>query len=161
MIRLLQSGLLVFVLVLAGCAGLLDQHAKSGTDKAAFKHSQTRAIRGVLSKQTAAWNRSDIDTFMQGYWHSPDLRFASGGTVTRGWQETSDRYHARYSDRAKMGQLNFSDLEISLLSPEAAIVHGRWQLKRENDAPSGLFTLVFRKFGDDWRIISDITTSAD
>lgn len=163
--RLLQTSMALLCLASAGCACLpheqvisAEQSASPTVDRA---KANRQAIRSVLMQQQRAWNRGDIDAFMQGYWRSVDLRFASGGQVTRGWQQTSDRYHARYSDRAKMGTLNFNDLEIRLLAPDAAIVHGQWKLERAEDAPSGLFTLVFRKFGDDWRIISDTTTSAD
>lgn len=123
--------------------------------------SETVRIQAVIEQQQSAWNAGDIDGFMQGYWQSPELRFASGGTVTYGWQDTRDGYHARYSDRAKMGRLTFSDLTIDPLSTEAAIVHGRWALEREADRPSGLFTLIFRQVDGDWKIVSDTTTSAD
>ncbi len=116
-------------------------------------------ITAVLMTQQAAWNAGDIDGFMQGYWQSPDLRFASGGTVTRGWQSTSDRYHTRYADRAAMGVLSFDELEIVRIGDEDAIVYGRWALERERDTPSGLFTLLFRDIDGSWKIISDTTTS--
>ena len=119
------------------------------------------AIRRVIANQQTAWNNGDIDGFMAGYWQSEDLRFASGGTVTRGWQATRDRYHRRYASPEAMGRLEFSALEISLLSEDAAVVHGRWQLMREADRPSGLFTLIARKRGGKWEIVSDTTTSAD
>lgn len=118
-------------------------------------------IRTVLSMQQDAWNTGDIDGFMQGYWQSPELRFASGGTVTRGWQATRDRYHANYSDRSLMGTLTFEAIETLMLSDDAAVVHGAWALQRELDRPSGLFTLVFQQIDGDWKIVSDTTTSAD
>jgi len=123
---------------------------------------EAAAIEAVLSAQQAAWNRGDIDAFMDGYARTGDLRFASGGTVTRGWQSTLERYKARYTNRAIMGELTFSGLEVDQVSADAAIVHGAWKLERAGDDPSGLFTLVLRK-GDDgaWRIVSDTTTSAD
>ncbi|MEO0818294.1 MAG: nuclear transport factor 2 family protein [Pseudomonadota bacterium] len=120
------------------------------------------AIKAVLSDQQAAWNRGDIDAFMAGYRPGEDLRFASGGTVTRGWQSTLERYKGRYTNRAIMGELTFSDLEVDQVSSDAAVVHGAWALKRESDAPSGLFTLVLRKSPTGaWQIVSDTTTSAD
>ena len=123
--------------------------------------SEEDEILSVLSAQQAAWNSGDIDGFMSGYWESPELRFASGGSVTYGWQETLDRYKTNYSDRALMGSLSFDALEVELLSDDAAVVHGAWALERDADRPSGLFTLVFRDVSGDWKIISDTTTSAD
>ena len=123
--------------------------------------SDEMAIIDVLTRQQAAWNAGDIDAFMQDYWQSPELRFASGGTVTRGWQETRDRYHANYSDRDLMGELSFSELEVKMLSDDAAVAHGVWALARAEDNPSGLFTLLFREMDGGWKIVSDTTTSAD
>lgn len=125
-----------------------------------LKETETAAITALLEAQDVAWNRGDIDAFMDGYWRSPDLRFASGGTVTRGWDGTNARYHNTYGTPEKMGKLITSDYEIVILSPDAAIAHGAWKLERAGDTPSGLYTLVLRKFGEDWKIISDTTTSA-
>lgn len=122
---------------------------------------QEAMIISVLTKQQDAWNAGDIDGFMAGYWQSPDLRFASGGTVTRGWQETSDRYHKNYADRAAMGTLTFSDLDVSRIGDDDAVVHGGWSLERAEDNPSGLFTLLLRKIDGDWKVVSDTTTSAN
>ncbi len=115
-------------------------------------------IRSVMNEQTAAWNLGNIDGFMGGYWKSEKLIFASGDGVTRGWQPTLDRYKKNYDSRAKMGTLTFSDLEINVLSKDAAVVLGSWSLQREKDNPKGKFTLIFRKFKDGWRIVHDHTS---
>lgn len=122
---------------------------------------QFARIQTVLDDQEAAWNSGDVDGYMQSYWQSPDLRFASGGTVVRGWQPTKDRYLARYSNRALMGTLSTTGLEINLIGNDDAVAHGGWALEREGDHPSGLFTLIMHQFDGEWLIISDTTTSAD
>jgi len=146
--RALRSALLL-LLLLAGCAA-----APPAAD------GEAAQIRAVLAGQAAAWNRGDIDGFMQGYWNSEQLRFASGDSVTYGWAAANQRYHAHYPDRAAMGVLEFSDLDVELLAPDAAIVFGRWALQREHDRPHGLFTLVLRKTGDGWKISRDHTSAA-
>lgn len=120
-----------------------------------------QTIREILLEQSQAWNRGDIDAFMQPYLQSGDLRFASGGTVTTGWQTTLERYKSRYPDRAAMGTLAFTNLDVDMLSDTDALVFGRWELTRESDTPNGLFTLHFKKFENDWVIVSDHTSSAD
>ncbi len=97
---------------------------------------------------------------MAGYANLPTLRFASGGAVTYGWQETLERYKARYPDRATMGMLTFSGLDTTVLSPDAALVFGHWQLRTEKGNPGGLFTLLFRKAGVGWQIVADHTSEA-
>ncbi|MBI1340330.1 DUF4440 domain-containing protein [bacterium] len=117
-------------------------------------------VRRVLYGQVDAWNRGDIPGFMEGYWKSPNLRFSSGGEVATGWQETLERYRARYPDREAMGVLSFTEIEVTTLSPTAAVVQGRWALARSRDRPNGLFTLVFRKLDGEWVIVSDHTSAA-
>ena len=115
-------------------------------------------IRQVMNDQVAAWNRGDIDGFMRGYWKSDDLIFVSGDNVTRGWRPTLERYKKSYDSRAKMGTLAFSDLEIKVLSRDAAVVLGSWALARDKDDPHGKFTLTFRRFKEGWRIVIDHTS---
>ncbi len=117
-----------------------------------------QAIRKVMDDQVAAWNRGDIDGFMYGYWRSDKLTFVSGTDVTRGWQQTLDRYKKTYDSRAKMGTLTFSDLEFIFAEDDIAVVLGSWSLAREKDNPHGKFTLTFRKFKDGWRIVLDHTS---
>ena len=117
-------------------------------------------IRAVLEAQAAAWNRGDVEGYMDGYDRSPNTEFVSGDSITRGWQDVLDRYKKRYDTREKMGVLNFSDLEITVLSGDAALVVGRWHLKRAADEPHGTFTLLFRKTKAGWRIVHDHTSSA-
>ncbi len=114
-------------------------------------------IRQILDRQVNAWNRGDVDAFMEPYWNSPDLTFSAGGHLTRGWRSTLDRYRERYPTAADMGRLRFSELEIIELGPEAALVLGRWQLERDKPV-GGLFTLVFRKDGGRWVIVHDHTS---
>jgi ketosteroid isomerase-like protein len=116
------------------------------------------AIRKVMDEQVVAWNNGDIDGFMKGYWNSPDMTFVSGTNVTKGWQPTLERYKKGYDSKAKMGVLTFSDLDITVLSKESAVVLGKWSLKRDADNPNGLFTLTFRKIKEGWRIILDHTS---
>ncbi len=87
-------------------------------------------IRSVMTEQAVDWNKGNIDAFMKGYWNSDKLVFASSDGVTRGWQPTLDRYKKSYDSRAKMGTLTFSDLEITVLSKDAAVVLGSWALAR-------------------------------
>ena len=116
-------------------------------------------IESVLMKQQDAWNKGDIDGYMAGYWKSDSLLFTSGGNIQRGWQATYEKYKKSYDTKVKMGKLNFSNLEVKLLSSESAWVFGYWELTREKDNPKGVFTLILRKFKDGWKIIHDHTSS--
>ena len=120
-----------------------------------------RAIRIVLDRQTAAWNRGDLEGYMRGYWKSPDLTFYSGGTITSGWEATLERYRKRYQSEGKeMGRLDFPEETIDLLGPDAAVVYGRWHLvlsgKKET---GGLYTVVMKRLPEGWRIVHDHSSS--
>ena len=121
----------------------------------------TDEIQNVLRAQQEAWNRGDVDAFMDGYRRSDETVFVSGDEVTRGWQRVLDRYKKKYSDRAKMGTLTFSSLEITSLSDDSAVALGSWRLKRANDEPHGRFTLIFRRFPEGWKILHDHTSAAE
>jgi uncharacterized protein (TIGR02246 family) len=118
------------------------------------------AIHAVLDAQRDAWNRGDVADYMDGYARSANTVFVSGDNVTRGWQTVLERYKKNYDSREKMGTLTFSDLEITPLGNDAAIVLGRWHLQRARDEPHGRFTLIFRKIKQGWRIVHDHTSSA-
>ena len=121
------------------------------------------AVEQVLRTQQDAWNHHDLDAFMAGYWNSADLTFFSGAKQTSGWQATLDRYKATYASPGhEMGTLEFSALRIEMLGPESAFVRGAWHLTMtDGKTPHGLFTLVFRKFPDGWKIIHDHTSAAE
>ena len=124
----------------------------------AFAASAAADIRAVISAQTAAWNRGDIDGFMAGYARSDRTEFVSGGKVTQGWQTLRDRYRRKYDSRDKMGTLSFSDIRITPLAADVVLAVGRWELRREKDRPHGVFTLVFRRTREGWRITHDHTS---
>lgn len=122
--------------------------------------TDTETITQTLRAAEAAWNAGDIPGYMQSYWQSDQLRFASGGTVSYGWQPVLERYLARYPDRATMGHLTFADLDVRMAGPDHAVVFGSWHLVRAQDDPHGLFTLIWRRFPEGWRIVHDHTSSA-
>jgi ketosteroid isomerase-like protein len=133
---------------------------KGGALHGATEISQSRSkydaeIRAVMSAQEAAWNRADIDGFMNGYARSNATEFVAGDKLTRGWQTVRDRYKKKYDSREKMGTLTFSELKITGLGGDAALVIGRWRLVRQGDTPHGRFTLLFRRTSEGWRIVHD------
>jgi beta-aspartyl-peptidase (threonine type) len=112
------------------------------------------AIHGVLDKQAAAWNRGDINGYMDGYARDDQTMFV-GTDVTRGWTQVRDRYKAKYDTREKMGTLTFSDIDLRPLGHEDVLVTGAWKLTRGSDTPHGRFTLLFQRRGKTWRIVYD------
>ncbi|MGB2636767.1 MAG: DUF4440 domain-containing protein [Candidatus Acidiferrum sp.] len=125
---------------------------------AAADTSPREAITSVLTEQQSAWNRSDVNAFMKGYWDSPELTFAGTSGITRGWQPVLVRYQKNYPDQKAMGHLDFSEVEVHPLGKDAALVLGRWHLQRDTGELGGVFTLVFQRFPEGWKIIHDHTS---
>lgn len=122
---------------------------------AAAQRNDEKAVHNLLQTQTEAWNRGDIEGFMQTYWHSDSLLFVGKNGVVRGWQQTWDNYKKSYPDKAAMGNLSFDIIEVKKLSDDYYYITGKWMLQRAADAPSGHYTLLLRKINGAWKIISD------
>ncbi|RPD45682.1 nuclear transport factor 2 family protein [Hymenobacter sediminis] len=144
--------LLAIPVLLSACRTSSTPHAPSAADAATAR----RDIAQVLATQTAAWNRGDVAAFMQGYWQNDSLVFIGKSGLTYGWQPTLDNYRRSYPNAATMGQLDFTNLRIQLLSSDAAHVIGRWHLARLTAGDlQGHFLLVWRRIAGKWVIIAD------
>jgi ketosteroid isomerase-like protein len=134
--------------------------ASCGSQQEGGRQPDVNAVRAVIEAQQAAWNRGDIDGFMDGYERAETTTFVSGDELTRGWQTVLERYKRRYSSPQQMGTLTFSDLDIQPLAPSYIVADGRWRLALKDNSPHGRFTLIFRQTGGGWRVVHDTTTSA-
>ena len=134
----------IFIFFLASSA-LLSQ-AQSADEK---------SIREILSDQTEAWNKGNLEDFMAGYWKSDSLLFIGKSGVNNGWQKTLENYQKGYPDTTVMGKLNFDLLELRQLSPEYFFVVGKWHLQRSIGNIGGHFSLLFSKINGKWKIVAD------
>jgi ketosteroid isomerase-like protein len=143
-------------LVAAAMLTALGPMALNATERS----PQEAAIVNVLHTQAQAWNRGDLEGFMDGYLEGPELVFTSGGHVRRGWQITYDKYKERYGTSPEtMGKLSFSDLEVHPLGDTSAWVLGRWDLYGPGGEAGGIFTLVMRRLNGSWVVVHDHTSS--
>ena len=131
----------------------------AGTTPSRVPADDRAAITKILETQQEAWNRGDVDAFLEGYWRSPELTFSGSGGIARGFDAVRARYRRNYPDRAAMGTLEFSGLEIRLLGHDAALVLGHWHLTRTQGDVGGVFSLIFQRFPEGWRIIHDHTSA--
>jgi ketosteroid isomerase-like protein len=139
---------------------IITSNARTAPPQLAPKSpSEDEAVKALLLQQQADWNRGDVTAFMHGYWNSPQLTFASSTNFTRGWKPVLERYQHSYPDKAAMGHLDFSDLEIRPLGADSALVLGRWHITKDSGASGGIFTLVLQRFPEGWRIVHDHTNA--
>lgn len=150
-------GWIVVCVVLFACIPAFAQQAAA---------DDVSAIRAVMAAQVTAWNRGDIPGFLKGYENSPQTTFI-GSTIAHGYAPILERYRKAYADKAQMGTLAFGELSIRLLpsstgTVEYAVVTGRFHLDRTVKGAStkddGVFSLVWRKGADGWKILLDHTS---
>jgi beta-aspartyl-peptidase (threonine type) len=108
----------------------------------------------ILDIQKAAWNKQDILGFMAYYWKSEEFTFQSGANRLHSWKALLERYQKSYSGE-NWGVLDFTDLEVKVISNDYAYVLGRWKLTIKDTKKEGVFTIIFRRFPEGWRIIHD------
>ena len=161
----LAAVMIVAVPFVAGPLPGASQSAPAGAIRGAGRSSNNTSaprsvdaeVRRVLEKQQSAWNRGYVDAFLFGYWNSDKTVFAGSQGILHGWQALRDRYHKNYPDLKAMGTLTFSDLEVTPLCKNSALVVGKWHLERSNPV-GGVFSLVLRRLPEGWRIIADHTS---
>src|SRR5271168_5560868 len=94
--------LLIAVVALVAVGATLRVRALGGERRAADR----AAILAALQEQETAWNRGDVEAFLEGYWRSPELSFSGSSGITRGFDGVRERYKTRYADHAAMGHLD-------------------------------------------------------
>ena len=122
--------------------------------------SQEQVIEKVLMDQTQAWNRGDLDGFMEAYWKDENLTFSGAGGTTVGFEDTYANYRNRYPE-GEMGRITFKDLKTEMVSEESAIVTGRFDHQLQDEDVRGNFSLVLKSFDGQWKIIHDHTSVAE
>ena len=111
-------------------------------------------ITDILDQQKISWNEENIEGFMEYYWNSEKFTFQSGNKRLHGWDELLSRYKESYAGE-KWGKLDFTGIEIKVLSNDIAYVLGRWQLLYNDSSEEGLFTIIFLRMPEGWRIVHD------
>ena len=111
-------------------------------------------IQDILDQQKISWNDENIEGFMEYYWNSEKFTFQSGNKRLHGWDALLSRYKESYSGE-KWGILGFTDIEIKVLSNDIAYVLGRWKLIYKDSSEEGLFTILFLRMPEGWRIVHD------
>ena len=148
----------ILLMLVCVCGGLAARAQTPAEDEA--------AIRAAMKAQADAWNRADIPAFMQEYEDSPDTTFI-GLSLRKGYQPILKRYQENYTTREQMGTLTYNDLDVRLLlngcgKAEIALVTGKFHLERtakgEAKKDDGIFSLVWRKGPQGWRIVLDHTS---
>ena len=119
------------------------------------QNKDVKAIQTILDQQTKSWNKGDLDAFMVGYLQSDSLVFIGKAGPKYGYENTLANYKKSYPDTSHMGKLHFDIVSIKPLNTDHYFVIGKWHLVRTVGNLDGIFTLVFKKTKNGWKIIAD------
>ncbi len=138
--------------------------ALHGAGESGCARKAEEAVKALLTTQSAAWNRGDLEGFTAVY--AEDASFVSPTGLTHGRQQVLERYRRRYPDKKAMGILTLDVLETRTF-PAASkscditgvSVAARWRLaypdQPEKKTAEGSTLLVLRPRGSSWEILQD------
>ena len=112
-------------------------------------------VKATLMAQAAAWNEGNLEAFMATYAKSDDLKLIADGKVSKGWPATMKYYRDHYADDNGLGYLGFDKLDVELVTEDVAVVTGRFNFAKGDQASNGRFSLVMRQDEGRWRIVHD------
>jgi len=149
---------IVFALLFVSCISVkADVTTEKSTQNTTSIADAEAGIRLVMEAQEIAWNKHDLEGFMQGYWKSDSLKFYGSNGLTKGWESTLANYKKRYPTKAESGTLNFVINDISKIEGDNYWVMGEYHLKREVGDADGVFIIIFKRINGEWKIVADMT----
>jgi len=148
----------VFALLCLSCISIKADVTSETIEKQDTDFDSAEAgIRLVMEAQEIAWNKHDLEGFMQGYWKSDQLKFYGSNGLTLGWENALENYKKGYPTIAESGTLNFVINDISKIEGDNYWVMGEYHLKRQVGDADGVFIIIFKKINGAWKIIADMS----
>jgi uncharacterized protein (TIGR02246 family) len=116
-------------------------------------------VRAAFEASAAAWNRGDLDAYLEGYLDSDRTRYVSSGVALQGKAAIAAAYRARFASPERMGTLRLTRLEISVLSETDALIYGELDHTLGDQTSVLACTLHMRRAGGAWRMALDHTSA--
>lgn len=148
---------LLLVVLCVSCISVKADVVTDSIEKSDDVALAEASIRLVMEAQENAWNKHDLEGFMQGYWKSGQLKFYGSNGLTLGWDNTLSKYKKNYPSKAESGTLNFVINDISKIEGNNYWVMGEYHLKREIGNADGVFIIIFKKINNEWKIVADMS----
>ena len=146
--------------VLLACA-LLPACGGSGPERPAPRHDD---VADVLMASAVAWNRGDLEGFLEPYEVTERVSFAGRDRFISGFETIREIYDRNYwrGNAAPADSLSFEVFEVRPLDDASALLLGAFRLSNRatGEASSqGIFTLVWVHTEDGWKMNNDHTTT--
>ncbi|NUM30936.1 MAG: hypothetical protein HUU47_01275 [Bacteroidetes bacterium] len=138
--------LILIILVLGNCNKVCNND---------FSKEKAKVIN-VLEKQAKSWNEGNLEKFMNGYEKNDSTQFITQKGRVWGWNNIFKKYKKHYTDKKKMGKLNFSEIDVRFLNKNIAQAYGKWQVQTDT-AFGSVFSVFLRKNKNNWLIFIDHT----
>ena len=151
---------LIFIFSLWSCTGNSDQTNQVPQEKVQTQNTEAQdkaAILKVMKDQEIAWSNNDLEGFMKGYIKSDSLKFYGKSGLTKGWQQTLDNYKKGYPTSQHSGSLTFTVNDISKIETNSYWVMGEYFLSRKVGDAEGVFMIIFKNIGGNWKIVADMS----
>lgn len=156
-----------------GAPGVVLMIAALGTAPAACRieggapAAETDTIPGIetqvtrmLQRSAEAWNRGNLDGFMEDYLRSSATTYLGSSGLVSGWEAIRARYAPLFEAGALRDSLRFEAVTARPLGDDYALATARFVLFREGAVTgSGPFTLVLWRTDEGWRIVHDQSAS--
>ena len=153
--KLLKIILTLILALLLNCQERVDPIIEQ--PEVITKEDALNGIKAVMQQQTKAWNKHDLEGFMQGYWKNDSLKFYGSNGLTLGWENTLANYRKGYPTSAESGTLKFVLNDITQIEPNAYYVMGEYHLKRDAGDADGVFLIIFKYIDGAWKIVADMS----
>lgn len=121
------------------------------------RDSAAREIAIMMQASAMAWNRGDLDAFVNYYEPDTTTTYIGRNGIVRGRAAIRAVYAPRFAPGGVRDSLSFENTEIDLLAPGVANVISWYRLMRgDSTTARGPTSLVMRHDADgQWRIVHD------
>ena len=144
----------IFVAVACGGSGEVRRSDSAAASPPSDSASLRAEIDAMMTTSAGAWNRGDLDEFMQDF--AERATFISSRGVLHGRAEIREVYAPRFAPGGVRDSLSFERTEVHPLAPGLAHVISYYRLVRgDSTVAVGPTSLVMRRDGGRWRIAHD------
>jgi uncharacterized protein (TIGR02246 family) len=119
--------------------------------KAGAASTPEKEVYDQIVKMVDAWNRHDLDAYLDGFVHSDDVVVVVEGETVRGWDLLSRAYHGGYPDPKEMGAVTLDRVQVQMLAPDLGFVLASYTITFPKKKQFGTDTVIMKKVPEGWR----------
>lgn len=110
-----------------------------------------KEIYDQMMKMLDAWNRHDLDAYLDGFLHSDDIVLVVDGETIRGWDLLSKAFQSGYPNKDEMGTVFFDRVQVQMLAPDLGFVLVWYSIAFPKKKQFGTDTIIVKKVAEGWR----------